>query len=146
MWFTNDAADLSTEADATFLSWARLESGDVRLIPRGAGPDGIELRGSPDWVLEIVSDTTERKDMVRLLELYFRANVREYWLIDARNESLVFTIFRRGAKAFAPAASARGWLTSEVFSRRFRLTRERDRIGGWTYTLEASKGPPRATR
>jgi Uma2 family endonuclease len=138
---TNDEAKLSTEADATFLSWARLESGEVRLIPGREERDGIEMRGSPDWVLEIVSDTSVRKDTVRLLELYYRANVREYWLIDARGDSLQFTIYRRGRKGFDPTPAVRGWIASEVFPRRFRLIRERDRIGGWTYTLKVAKPP-----
>jgi Uma2 family endonuclease len=136
LWITNDDADLSTEADATFLSWERLKSGAMQLIPRGEGRDGIEMRGSPDWVLEIVSNTSERKDAVRLLDLYFRANVREYWLIDARGDSILFTIYHRGEEAFAAVAAVEGWLPSVVFAGQFRLSRERDCIGGWSYTLE----------
>jgi Uma2 family endonuclease len=139
LWITNDNADLSTEADATFLSWERLERGQVQLIPRRDSGDGIEMRGSPDWVLEIVSDTSESKDTLRLLDLYYRANVREYWLIDARGDALSLAIYRRGADSFVPVTPTRGWLASEVFPRRFRLTRQRDRIGGWTYTLRMSK-------
>jgi Uma2 family endonuclease len=142
LWITSDKAKLSTEADATFLSWARLESGEVQLIPRRDGREGIEMRGSPDWVLEIVSDTTVRKDTVRLLELYFRTDVREYWLIDARGDALSFTVYRRGRKEFAPVAPVRGWVASKVFSRSFRLTRARDRVGGWAYTLKVSRGAP----
>jgi Uma2 family endonuclease len=140
---TSDAANLSTEPDATFLSNARLKSGEVRLIPRPKDREGIEMRGSPDWVLEIVSDTSVRKDTVRLLELYFRANVREYWLVDARGESLEFTIYRRGRTAFKPVPAVRGWRASEVFSRRFQLARDPDEFGGWEYTLRVSKTPPR---
>jgi Uma2 family endonuclease len=145
LWITNDQGDLSTEADATFLSWQRLQSGEVQLIPGRRGRGGIEMRGSPDWVLEIVSDTSVEKDTVRLLELYYRAKVREYWLIDARGETLLFNAYRRGRKAFQPIPAVRGWIASEVFPRRFRLTRERDRIGGWTYTLKVSQGPARST-
>jgi Uma2 family endonuclease len=141
LWITNDRGKLSTEPDATFLSWPRLESGAVGLIPGRRGRGGIEMRGSPDWVLEIVSDTSVRKDTLRLLELYYRASVREYWLIDARGESLQFTMYRRGRKAFEPTPAVRGWIISEVFSRRFRLVRERDRIGGWAYTLKMSRTP-----
>jgi Uma2 family endonuclease len=138
---TNDEAKLSTEPDATFLSNARLRRGEVRLIPRPKGREGIEMRGSPDWVLEIVSDTSVRKDTVKLLELYYRANVREYWLVDARGESLEFTIYRRGRSAFEPTATVRGWNPSIVFSRRFQLTRKPDEFGGWEYTLKVSKAP-----
>jgi hypothetical protein len=75
---------------------------------------------------------------------YYRANVREYWLIDARGETLLFSAYRRGRKAFQPIPAVRGWIASEVFPRRFRLTRLRDRIGGWTYTLKVSKRPARS--
>jgi Uma2 family endonuclease len=143
---TNDAANLSTEPDATFLSNARLRSGEVRLIPRPNDREGIEMRGSPDWVLEIVSDTSVRKDTVKLLKLYYQANVREYWLVDARGESLEFTIYRRGRAAFEPVPAVRGWLPSDVFARRFQLIREADAFGGWEFTLKVSKTPPRRTR
>jgi Uma2 family endonuclease len=136
LWITNDEADLSTEADATFFSWERLESGEVQLIPGSRAHDGIEMRGSPDWVLEIVSDTSERKDTVRLLGLYFRANVREYWLIDARGEAIHFRLYRRSESAFVATEPAGGWLNSEVFQGDFRLIRNRDRLGGWSYSLE----------
>jgi Uma2 family endonuclease len=104
------------------------------------------MRGSPDWVLEVISDTAVRKDTVRLLELYYLANIREYWLVDARGESLEFVIYRRGRKAFKPVPAARGWLPSEVFSRRFQLTRKPDEFGGWEYTLKVSKAPPARKR
>jgi Uma2 family endonuclease len=146
LWITSDKGNLSTEADATFLSWARLESGQVRLIPGREGRGGIEMRGSPGWVLEIVSDSSVEKDTVRLLELYYRADVREYWLIDARGDTLQFNIYRRGRRAFEPAPAVRGWVASEVYSRRFRLTRQRDRIGGWTYIMKVSKGASRPRR
>lgn len=136
LWITNDDADLSTEADATFLSWERLESGAVELVQSRDEGDGIEMRGSPDWVLEIVSDTSEGKDTVRLLDLYYAAEVREYWLIDARRDSLAFTVYVRGQKAFVAAEARDEWTASEVFGRQFRLLRERDRIGGWRYWLE----------
>jgi Uma2 family endonuclease len=136
LWFTDDESELSTEADATFLSWERLESGAVQLVPQREGGDGIEMRGSPDGVLEVVSDSSERKDTVRLLDLYYRARVREYWLIDARGEAIQFTVYRRGENGFVAAPPQGDWRSSEVFGRAFLLTRTRDRIGGWSCSLE----------
>jgi Uma2 family endonuclease len=57
MWITNDEADLSNEPDAVFASWDTLESGRAVL-----SSDELELIGSPDWVLEIVSKSSVRKD------------------------------------------------------------------------------------
>jgi Uma2 family endonuclease len=135
-WITNDAAALSTEPDATFASWQTLESSRVRLIVHGENEeDGVELRGSPDWVLEVVSPTSVHKDAELLLTAYYQAGVLEYWLIDARGETIQFTLYTRGLKGFVAATPNEGWFASPIFGREFHLDRERDRIGGWRYTL-----------
>src|SRR4051812_19313081 len=60
---TNEAADLSTEPDDTFVTWESFEAGRVRLTPREDGPGQfIELQGAPDWVLEVVSRSSVAKD------------------------------------------------------------------------------------
>jgi Uma2 family endonuclease len=41
--------------------------------------------GAPDWVIEILSPYTSRRDMVKKLSLYERHGVREYWVIDPGN-------------------------------------------------------------
>ena len=84
LWITNDQADLSNEADATFISWESWETGRIQLITAPGDDDGIEMSGSPDWVLEVVSNSSERKDTVWLPDAYHAADVREYWLVDAR--------------------------------------------------------------
>lgn len=38
--------------------------------------------GAPDFVLEILSPSTRKKDMVTKLNKYMDADVREYWMID----------------------------------------------------------------
>src|SRR3990172_3727392 len=82
----NLAANLSVEPDLVFVSWQSLETGKVRPVPRGTGGEEryIELEGSPDLVVEIVSDSSVLKDTRRLPSLYYRAGVAEFWLIDAR--------------------------------------------------------------
>ena len=44
--------------------------------------------GAPDWIIEIVSPSTSSHDYVRKLNLYMDAGVREYWIIDPRNEKI----------------------------------------------------------
>jgi Uma2 family endonuclease len=135
-WITNNEAALSTEPDATFASWQALETGRVQLIVHGEGEeDGVELRGSPDWVLEVVSPTSVLKDAELLLVDYYSAGVVEYWLVDARGESIEFTLYTRGPEGFVATTPEEGWATSRVFGREVRLDRERDRLGGWRYTL-----------
>lgn len=44
--------------------------------------------GAPDWIIEIVSPSTASHDYVRKLNLYIDTGVREYWIIDPRNEKI----------------------------------------------------------
>jgi Uma2 family endonuclease len=135
---TNEAAGVSTEPDGTFVTWEALESGRVRLVPREEEPGQfLEVQGTPDWVLEIVSNTSVRKDTRRLREAYHRAGVPEYWLIDARRQDIVFEVLRHTPAEYAAAAGRSGWQRSEVFGRLFRLRRQRGRLGLWRYTLQS---------
>jgi Uma2 family endonuclease len=132
----NDAAKLSTEPDGTFVAWEGLESKRVILVPRKERyGEYTELRGSPDWVLEVVSYTTVRKDTRQLRQKYYRAGVAEYWLIDARGEEIDFKLLVRGRRGFVAAKRSGGWQQSRVFGRRFRLERQRGRLSLWRYTL-----------
>jgi Uma2 family endonuclease len=44
--------------------------------------------GAPDWVVEIVSPWTSKKDLNEKFRLYERVGVREYWVIDPAAKSL----------------------------------------------------------
>ena len=46
-----------------------------RITPRGCF-------GAPDWVVEIISPWTMKKDLNEKFTLYERNHIREYWLID----------------------------------------------------------------
>jgi Uma2 family endonuclease len=131
----NEAAQLSNEADAVFASWESFESGRVRLVPTADGDDFIELEGAPDWVLEILSPSSERKDLEDLPVIYHRAGIPEFWRIDARGEEIEFTILVREADEYRPVSRRGGWQKSRVFGRSFRLERSRDRLGQWEYRL-----------
>jgi Uma2 family endonuclease len=41
--------------------------------------------GAPDWIIEILSPYTSKKDMTVKFELYRRHRVREYWIVDPGN-------------------------------------------------------------
>ena len=84
--------ELSCEPDAMFVS---LESWRAGRVVLQEGPESLELVGIPDMVLEVVSDSSERKDTVDLRERYWDAEIPEYWLIDPRGEELRFDILRR---------------------------------------------------
>src|SRR5882724_11083293 len=61
MLLTNADANLSAEPDGLFFSWETLRTGRLRLVP-SEGQGIMELEGSPDLVLEVVSKTSVRKD------------------------------------------------------------------------------------
>lgn len=134
---SNEAAALSCEPDATFVSYDSLRSGRCRLIEGVSRPnDSKELVGSPDWVVEIVSKSSVRKDKQLLRKAYFDAGVQEYWLIDALSEQADFQLLTRGNTGFVATDPQEGWLTSTVFARGFRLTQQRDADGYVAWTLE----------
>lgn len=131
-----DPADLSNEPVASFCTWDTLKSGRVRETNLQGGDDGesVALYGSVDWVLEVLSPSSVRKDTVVLRDKYFRAGVQEYWLIDARRMEIDFQILQRGRTDFVVQARRGGWSASTVFKRKFSLQR-RDYQGFWRYDL-----------
>jgi len=137
MLFTNEDAGLGTVPDAMFVSFATLDSDRAELVS-GAHPEATatELTGSPDVVIEVVSRGSVEKDLELLVPKYHDAGVREYWVIDARDEDAIrFEILKRGRKGFAPVRATDGWLKSPVFGKSFRLVRREVR-GFPRYRLE----------
>ena len=47
------------------------------------------INGAPDFCLEIVSESTGRKDYIKKLQKYTEAGVKEYWIIDPFRKVLV---------------------------------------------------------
>jgi Uma2 family endonuclease len=139
---THPAANLSTEPDALFVFFESIQEGRLRLI-EGAAEGYVELEGSADMTLEIISPTTERKDADVLHELYWRAHVTEYWLVDVRRK-LKFDIFRWTSKGYRKTKPASGWLRSKVFDRSFRLTQESDPLGNPQFRLLVRQDDPRS--
>lgn len=138
---TNEAAELSTEPDFVFVSWTSFEAGRVVLVDKATRSDDyVELVGTPDVVVEIVSDSSVRKDRQLLYEAYRRAGVPEYWLIDARSEIEV-QIHRLVDGRYEPAAPNGEPQDSGVLSRSFQLVRGRNRAGRYKYSLVV--GPSR---
>jgi Uma2 family endonuclease len=135
MLITNRAAGLSTEPDLAFATWETLEQGRLRPVPRAKKAGCLELEGAPDLVVEIVSDTSVRKDTVLLRDAYAKAGVQEYWIIDARGATLSFEILALTGRGAYPRTRSKRSQMSAVLGRRFSLRRKRSRSGRWAYDL-----------
>jgi Uma2 family endonuclease len=133
---TNEEADSSCEPDLTFVSWEAFEEGRARLQQRAGDPsDYIEIIGSPDLVVEIVSDSSVQKDTRLLREAYCRANVREYWLVDARGPEIRFEILSKAGDRYVSSRDALAPQESRVLGGRWSLVRTRNRAGRFSYDL-----------
>jgi Uma2 family endonuclease len=133
---THVKAELSGNPDGVYVSNDAFTSKRVKLIE---GKEGgfVELLGTPDMVLEVVSDSSERKDNQTLFEAYYDAGIPEYWLVDARGDAIEFHIYKRGAKRYSVTKTQPGgWAKSAAFGKSFRLVRGTDATGNPEFTLE----------
>ena len=135
-------ADLSVEPDILFVSYDAMDSDRVRLIPKPGVPECyVEFEGSPDLIVEIVSDSTEGKDTQRLPTAYWQAGVREFWLVDARRSELCFRIHHRSDADYQPAPTDDdSYQYSAVLGCWYRLERLRNDHGRLRYALLEKAG------
>lgn len=137
-------ADAGVEPDVVFVSHQTLDSDRIafrdtknRPIDKGPEANPYALVGPPDLVVEVVGNTTVRKDTVKLRAAYERAGVTEYWLVDAREDAVSFTLFRLVGRAYAAAKpDDDGFVRSDVLGRSFRLTRAETRTGRPRFVCE----------
>jgi Uma2 family endonuclease len=62
--------------------------------PKKIKKDGCH--GAPDWVIEIVSPSSASRDYLRKQNVYSKAGVKEYWIIDPQNEVITVNNFSDG--------------------------------------------------
>jgi Uma2 family endonuclease len=132
------AGNVSAEPDVVVISHAAFDDGRAALVPKASGePDRfVEVEGAPDLVVEIISNSSVKKDTHRLPRAYFTAGVQELWLIDARGEELAFQIYHRGEDAFVPGPiDEDGYQRSGVLDASYWLVRSRHARGHWVYHL-----------
>src|SRR5262245_44709545 len=108
MFLTNLEAGISTEPDGMFVSRNALKAGRVSLLE---GEESLEVIGTPDMTLEVVSPTTLHKDTVVLREQYWQAGVAEYWLVrQLPDSSFDLEILRHTTAGYVPVRKSRGWV------------------------------------
>ena len=57
-------------------------------------PDGKGVIGAPDFIIEILSPSTARHDLVTKFRLYQRTGVREYWTVDPVSKTVAAHVLR----------------------------------------------------
>ncbi len=133
---THPQVNLSVEPDSLVYLWSTLESKKLTMIP-GKVRGYMEFSGSPDMTLEIVSDSSVRKDTVNLRKLYWQAGIAEYWLVDARGETAAFEILRHDPSGYVNSPTDDNWQKSSVLKHDFRLIRQINRLGFASFVVES---------
>ena len=79
---------------------------DVSVVCDASKLDDTGCKGAPDLVMEILSPSTTRHDRFTKFNLYQRAGVREYWIVDPAEKSVQVFVLEEGrytAKDFGAA-------------------------------------------
>lgn len=70
---------------------------DISVVCDRSKIDKYGCKGAPDLIIEILSPSTRRHDRLVKLNLYQRAGVREYWIVDPENKAVQVFIQDDGA-------------------------------------------------
>ncbi|MBM6897944.1 Uma2 family endonuclease [Pseudoflavonifractor capillosus] len=79
---------------------------DISVVCDPSKLDDIGCKGAPDLIVEILSPSTTRHDRFTKFNLYQRAGVREYWIVDPADKSVQAFVLEDGrysAKDFGAA-------------------------------------------
>lgn len=119
---TNETAELSCNPDGVLVLMESVAEGSVRWVESKSEDGYVEIEGTPDLVLEVVSASSVKKDTVMLREAYFLAGIPEYWIADGRGSKPSLRMLTRGADGYVELpADADGWVQSAVLGKSFRL-------------------------
>ncbi len=80
---------------------------DISVVCDPGKLDDSGCKGAPDLIIEILSRSTQRHDRLTKFNLYQRAGVREYWIVDPDSKSVQTFTLEKGyyiAKDFGAAS------------------------------------------
>jgi Uma2 family endonuclease len=69
---------------------------DISVICDSSKLDDHGCKGAPDMVVEILSPSNDRYDLITKLNKYRQAGVREYWIVDPEDKILQVHLFEGG--------------------------------------------------
>ena len=61
--------------------------------------DGKSVAGPPDFLIEILSPATSKRDKVEKLRIYRETGVREYWIVDPSDRTVLACVFEPDSKS-----------------------------------------------
>ena len=79
---------------------------DVSIVCDPGKLDDMGCKGAPDMVAEVLSPSTQRHDRLVKYNLYQRAGVREYWIIDPENRTVQVSVLDGGRYRLAEVYTA----------------------------------------
>ena len=79
---------------------------DVSIVCDPGKLDELGCKGAPDMVAEVLSPSTQRHDRLVKYNLYQRAGVREYWIVDPENKTVQVSILEDGRYRLAEVYTA----------------------------------------
>ncbi len=71
---------------------------DITVVCDQSKLDDYGCKGAPDFIIEILSPSTARHDRFVKLNLYQRAKVREYWIVDPHNQTVEVCLLNADGK------------------------------------------------
>lgn len=71
--------------------------------------------GAPDLVVEILSQSTAKKDVGIKFDLYESVGVREYWIVDPENETVLQYFLEENTQVFTPTKN-RPYISDETIT------------------------------
>ena len=89
---------------------------DISVICDPAKLDERGCRGTPDWIIEVLSPSTAAKDQIQKLAAYERAGVREVWLVHPTDRVvIVYTLNAAGGYGKPAIHETAGTLAPGLF-------------------------------
>lgn len=79
---------------------------DMTIVCDRSKLDNRGCKGAPDMVVEVLSPSTQRQDRLVKLNLYQKAGVREYWIVDPDSKTVQVFLLKDGLLQITEVYSA----------------------------------------
>ena len=75
---------------------------DIMVVCDHSKLDGKAVNGAPDFIIEILSPSTSKMDTFIKLNKYREAGVREYWIVNPADKTIIPYILKDGVYSVNP--------------------------------------------